>query len=156
MIPWQLITTLPVLSLWKLVRNSTSLSLFLTRISWIGGVLLGFATNTCGKNNITTEIYGIEKILLSHLIQRKTQSPKAKKNRNKQWKKKPKTKQEKLTVQFNGWWAGLDGEVCVFNPFHPNISIHILHTALCTFTKVLTRRIYLTIKSFLSWCSLKG
>ena len=27
------------------------------------------------------------------------------------------------------------------NPLHPNISIRILHTALCTFTKVLTRRI---------------
>ena len=90
MIPWQLITTLPVLSLWKLVRNSTSLSLFLTRISWIGGVLLGFATNTCGKNNITTEIYGIEKILLSHLIQRKTQSPKAKKTETNNEKKNPK------------------------------------------------------------------
>ena len=149
MIPWQLITTLPVLSLWKLVRNSTSLSLFLTRISWIGGVLLGFATNTCGKNNITTEIYGIEKILLSHLIQKKTQSSKAKKTETNN-EKKTKTKQEKLTVQFNGWCAGLDGEVCVFNPFHPNISIHILHTVLCTFTKVLT------IKSFLSWWSLKG
>ena len=155
MIPWQLITTLPVLSLWKLVRNSTSLSLFLTRISWIGGVLLGFATNTCGKNNITTETYGIEKILLSHLIQKKTQSSKAKKTETNN-EKKTKTKQEKLTVQFNGWCAGLDGEVCVFNPFHPNISIHILHTVLCTFTKVLTRRIYLTIKSFLSWWSLKG
>ena len=155
MIPWQLITTLPVLSLWKLVRNSTSLSLFLTRISWIGGVLLGFATNTCGKNNITTEIYGIEKILLSHLIKKKHSHLKPK-TQKQTMKKKTKTKQEKLTVQFNGWCAGLDGEVCVFNPFHPNISIHILHTAICTFTKVLTRRICLPIKSFLSWWSLKG
>ena len=37
------------------------------------------------------------------------------------------------------------------NPLHPNISIHILHTALCTFTKVLSRRICLTIKSLFSW-----
>ena len=34
---------------------------------------------------------------------------------------------------------------------HPNISMHILHTVLHTFTKVLTRRICLTIKSFFSW-----
>ena len=37
-----------------------------------------------------------------------------------------------------------------FNPLHPNISIQILHTVLCTFTKVLTGRICLTIKSFFS------
>ena len=37
------------------------------------------------------------------------------------------------------------------NPPHSDISIHILHTVLCTFTKVLTRRICLTIKSFFSW-----
>ena len=36
-------------------------------------------------------------------------------------------------------------------PFMPlNISVHILHTALYTFTKVLTRRICLTIESFVS------
>ena len=34
------------------------------------------------------------------------------------------------------------------NPFHPNISLHILHTVLYTFPKVLTRRFYLLIKSF--------
>ena len=34
------------------------------------------------------------------------------------------------------------------NPFYPNISMHILHTVLHTFPKILTRRIYLTIKSF--------
>ena len=39
------------------------------------------------------------------------------------------------------------------NPLHPNISIHIHHTVLCTFTKVLTRRLCLTIKSFFSWWS---
>ena len=36
-------------------------------------------------------------------------------------------------------------------PFMPlNISVHILHTALYTFTKVLTRRICLAIRSFVS------
>ena len=39
------------------------------------------------------------------------------------------------------------------NPLHPNISMHILHTVLYTFLKVLTRRICLTIKSFFSWWS---
>ena len=34
-----------------------------------------------------------------------------------------------------------------FNPLQPKVSMHILHTALSTFSKVLTRR----IKSFLSW-----
>ena len=38
-----------------------------------------------------------------------------------------------------------------FNPLHLNISIYILHTVLCTLTKVLTWRICLTIKSFVSW-----
>ena len=32
-------------------------------------------------------------------------------------------------------------------PLHPNISMHILHTVLYMFLKVLTRRICLTIKS---------
>ena len=36
------------------------------------------------------------------------------------------------------------------SPLHPNISMHILHTVLYTFLKVLTRRICLTIKSFLA------
>ena len=36
----------------------------------------------------------------------------------------------------------------LFNPLHPNISMHILHTVLYTFPKVLTRRICLTVKSF--------
>ena len=36
------------------------------------------------------------------------------------------------------------------NPLHPNISMHILLTVLYTFTKVQTRRICLTIKSFLA------
>ena len=36
------------------------------------------------------------------------------------------------------------------NPLHRNITIHILHTVPCTITKLLTRRICLTIKSFFS------
>ena len=37
------------------------------------------------------------------------------------------------------------------NSLHPDISMHIFHTVLCTFTNVLTRRICLTIKSFFNW-----
>ena len=40
-----------------------------------------------------------------------------------------------------------------FTPSHPNISMHILHTVLYTFPKVLTRRICPSIKSFFSWWS---
>ena len=36
-----------------------------------------------------------------------------------------------------------------FNPLHPNISMHTLHSVLCTFPKVLTRRICLTINRIL-------
>ena len=36
------------------------------------------------------------------------------------------------------------------NPLHPGISMDILHVVLRTFPKVLTRRIWLTIKSFFS------
>ena len=36
------------------------------------------------------------------------------------------------------------------NPLHPDISMDILHVVLRTFPKVLTRRIWLTIKSFFS------
>ena len=36
----------------------------------------------------------------------------------------------------------------LFNPLHPKISMHILHTVLYTFPKVLTRRICLPIKRF--------
>ena len=39
----------------------------------------------------------------------------------------------------------------LINPLHPNISMHILHNVLYTFPKMLTRRIWLTIKSFFSW-----
>ena len=38
-----------------------------------------------------------------------------------------------------------------FSPSHPNSSMHILHTVLCTFTNMLTRRIFLAIKSLFSW-----
>ena len=31
----------------------------------------------------------------------------------------------------------------LFNPLHPNISMHILHTFIYTFTKVLTRRTWI-------------
>ena len=39
------------------------------------------------------------------------------------------------------------------NPLHIDISMLILHTVLHTFLKVLTRRIYITIKGFFSWRS---
>ena len=42
---------------------------------------------------------------------------------------------------------------CRINPLHPNISMHILFTVLCTLPQLLTRRICLTIKSFFSWWS---
>ena len=37
-----------------------------------------------------------------------------------------------------------------FHPLHPNIRMHILHTALYTFSQLMTGRICLTIKSFFS------
>ena len=39
----------------------------------------------------------------------------------------------------------------LFNSLHPNITMHILHTVLRTFSKRLTRRICSTIKSCFSW-----
>ena len=36
---------------------------------------------------------------------------------------------------------------------HPNVNIHIPHTVLSTFSMAMTRRIYLTIRSFLNWWS---
>ena len=39
------------------------------------------------------------------------------------------------------------------NILHTNISMHILHTVLYSFLKVLTRRIWSKIKSFSSWLS---
>ena len=41
--------------------------------------------------------------------------------------------------------------VISLNPLHPNINMHILYTVLQTFPKVLTKKICLTIQSFLSW-----
>ena len=41
----------------------------------------------------------------------------------------------------------------VFNPLHPKIIMHILHTVLYTFPKEKTRRLCLLIKSFISWWS---
>ena len=49
--------------------------------------------------------------------------------------------------------AVLYNQKLTLDPFHPNISIHILHTVLYTFPQVLTRRIFSTIKSFISWLS---
>ena len=39
------------------------------------------------------------------------------------------------------------------NRVQPNIGMHILHTVIFTFPKVLTWRIYLAIKSLISWRS---
>ena len=36
-------------------------------------------------------------------------------------------------------------------PFHPNISMHILHTVPYTFPKVLVRRICFIIQSYSNW-----
>ena len=45
----------------------------------------------------------------------------------------------------------VDKVLCqVFDPFYPNINTYILQTVLYTFPKVLTRRICLTIKRFLT------
>ena len=48
------------------------------------------------------------------------------------------------------YWGGLGGLIYI-NPWHSNISMHILHSILCTFPRVLTRRICSMIKSFISW-----
>ena len=41
----------------------------------------------------------------------------------------------------------------LLNLLHPNINIHTLHTVLFTFPLIPTRRICLTISSFLNWWS---
>ena len=41
----------------------------------------------------------------------------------------------------------LVSDLYYFDPLHPNISIHIFHTALSTFVMVLARRIYLITKA---------
>ena len=42
----------------------------------------------------------------------------------------------------------VEKQVFYYKTLHPNISMHILHTVLSTFPKVLARRICLPIKSF--------
>ena len=60
--------------------------------------------------------------------------------------KKKKKKKKNCTRE------GKDGFLFGYlNFIHPNINMHILHTVLYTFPKVLTRRICFTVKSFLSW-----
>ena len=51
------------------------------------------------------------------------------------------------------WYICNKARLRSFNPLHHNISMHILHTVHHTFLKVLTRRIWLSIKSFFSWWS---
>ena len=41
----------------------------------------------------------------------------------------------------------------LFNPLHSNVIMHILHTVLYIFPKVLTRRMCLLVKSFFCWAS---
>ena len=52
--------------------------------------------------------------------------------------------------QVDQWILVLLGVPYGVNPLQPDIGMHILHTVLYTFPKVLTRRICLTIKSFYS------
>ena len=47
------------------------------------------------------------------------------------------------------WRADFVDYISLKKPLHPYIIVHILHTVLYTFPKVLTRRICLTIKSIL-------
>ena len=54
--------------------------------------------------------------------------------------------EKKLELVCSGWKL-----VISLNPLHPNINMHILYTALQTFPKVLTKKIFLTIQNFLSW-----
>ena len=50
---------------------------------------------------------------------------------------------------YSNWYKG--HLTLYFSPLHPKISMHILHTVLYTFPKVLTRRICSKIKSSFSW-----
>ena len=45
--------------------------------------------------------------------------------------------------------------LCLVKPSHPNISMHILHTVLYTFPRILIRRICWEIKSLFGWWSLR-
>ena len=50
-------------------------------------------------------------------------------------------------------WPRMSPSICMYcllTPQHPNIRMHILHTVLYTFSRVLKMRICFTIKSFLS------
>ena len=70
--------------------------------------------------------------------------------------KKAETKVIPANSKNNGYLSQWKPKVITKNlldTLHPNININILHTVLCTLTKVLTRRICLTIKSFFSWWS---
>ena len=69
-----------------------------------------------------------------------TYTKKQKKNKKQKKTKQKKQKQKKKTRIINS----------PPNPLHPSISMQILHTVLYTFPVVLTRRICLTIKGFLS------
>ena len=53
-------------------------------------------------------------------------------------------------VQYNNDYSMIACHYWYSNPLHPNISMHILHTVLYTFLKVLTRRICLTIENSLN------
>ena len=56
----------------------------------------------------------------------------------------------KKRVTQNCFWWGLS---VLLSALHTNISMHFLHSVLYTFPKVPSRRIYLLIKSFVSWWS---
>ena len=40
----------------------------------------------------------------------------------------------------------------IFNPLHPDISMHILHTVIYTFPIEKMRRTFLLIKCLIGWC----
>ena len=63
-------------------------------------------------------------------------------NRKLQW-------QSFSNLLYSKWYKG--HLTSYFSPLHPNISMHILHTVLYTFHKVLTWRICSKIKSSFSW-----
>ena len=53
----------------------------------------------------------------------------------------------------NHYPFSLTNRLILLNHFKPKIGIHIFHTVLYTFSMILTRRICLTIRSFLKWSS---
>ena len=60
---------------------------------------------------------------------------------------------KKLFIPWRWLASGCHVLQSLFHPLHPNASLHMLHTLLQTFPKVLIKRICLTIKSFFSWWS---